>query len=549
MPLLVAWARFLPWLAVVPSATASCVDTPGLSDIRKYHDECLHPLVYDKKLKPPSDGPLNVEVQFYLAQLNQIDQINGFVTVGGYFRLYWTDTRLAFNGSLLPKMALKTDEDIWVPDIYVDNLVEFTNPSDSFSSTKLVDVFPDGSVMKSEMALLKLKCVLEFGKIPFDVQSCHILAASYSEDTTVLRVFPRGGTPGTGTTGVAVKGPSIRSLVYEFEKDEVFNNPGTVDSIPQIGGAYWDYVYMPFDFKRRPQYYTTLVIVPSILFLGVSYTGFWVSPKAVPARATVAVIPLLILLTLMNNVYSSLPQTSEIMWLVWYLLIDLFLALLAAVEFAGVQLLLEREGIRQEHLAMLKSIEPVVKTIRKEAKRRGLSTLDLLAKIKEDGHKALEDIKVEVDPAHPMHAQAGAEGEKKVTEADVAVIEFVEDIFESYDRDKSGKLNCQEVRKAMTYFNIWLCKSSVSTVMCMFLRDYGETTPEREDLCSMRFGQFMQFLMAIHGYLLKVYSTRNLYQSFVQQPPSVRCDIIFRFAFPVLVLLVNIIMFALESQF
>ena len=48
-----------------------------------------------------SGKPDTIEVQFVMTQMNQVDELLGQVTVGGYFRTYWTDTRLACIVSIL----------------------------------------------------------------------------------------------------------------------------------------------------------------------------------------------------------------------------------------------------------------------------------------------------------------------------------------------------------------------------------------------------------------------------------------------------------------
>lgn len=51
--------------------------------------------------------------------------------------------------------------------------------------------------------------------------------------------------------------------------------------------------------------------MPSVLFLFVSYMQFWVAPNIAPARAFLAVIPVLIMRTLSNSVYTTLPEGSQ----------------------------------------------------------------------------------------------------------------------------------------------------------------------------------------------------------------------------------------------
>jgi len=538
-------------LAAVPFlAVATCVDK-DITSVSAYVDQCLSPTMYDNAIDPPGNGPIKVQVQFNLAHLNQVDQVSGFVSVGGYFRQWWKDKRLAYNASLVKRIKLKTDELVWHPDIFVENLVGFKNPSKGWSSTKLVDIFPDGTVYKSEMAVKKLKCAFTFLRLPFDRQDCKIIAASYSKNSSFMRVYPRKGRVGPGTSGEAMVGDKILSTIWHVMDGSDFALPGHVYSKPLDVGGVFDYIDMPFHFSRFPNFYRTVVLIPGNIFLCITYTGFFLPPKSVPARATVAVIPVLIMITLLNNVYKSLPQSAENMWLVTYLLVALVFAVLAVVQFGFVQLLLEREEKAQRNLETLRRILPVVKSVRKRARDKGLKTMNLVNKINEKGLAALSHIDLsEVDePQTNSHSKTSPSppgsptgNPRAVKEADILGLNYIASIFRKHDFDGSNCLNHKEVCTALSYFNIWLCWKTTATAMCMFLRDSGEETPAKEEEVLMEFGRFTEFLIQINQYLIKAQTTTNLWHQFLQHPPSIFCDVICRWLFPISLSLVLIIM-------
>merc|ERR1719401_2607251 len=99
------------------------------------------------------------------------------------------------------------------------------------------------------------------------------------------------------------------------------------------------------------------VIYPACVFCLISYSQFYIDPNAAPARATLAVIPVLIMRTMSNSVYSTLPQGSQSMWLDDFLFALNFLVYLATVEFAVVQYYTVIEKKRAAKLEGLKKVK------------------------------------------------------------------------------------------------------------------------------------------------------------------------------------------------
>merc|ERR1719401_615688 len=87
-------------------------------------------------------------------------------------------------------------------------------------------------------------------------------------------------------------------------------------------------------------------------------------------------------------------------------------------------------------------------------------------------------------------------------EADLLFIKYSCDIFQKFDKDKSNSVEPNEVRKALTYFGIYLNTDQAASAVARFLRDHGQPTPVDELHCKLTFSNFVQLLVVINNYTM-----------------------------------------------
>jgi len=66
---------------------------------------------------------------------------------------------------------------------------------------------------------------------------------------------------------------------------------------------------------RNDGYFWHYFIQPSLCFVLVSYTTFWINKEAVPARTATAVIGVLITINLNNSIQAVVPKIDYQTWL------------------------------------------------------------------------------------------------------------------------------------------------------------------------------------------------------------------------------------------
>jgi Neurotransmitter-gated ion-channel transmembrane region len=77
-------------------------------------------------------------------------------------------------------------------------------------------------------------------------------------------------------------------------------------------------------------------MLPAIFFVIISYTSFWVSKEAVPARVSLCIIGVLITINFNNNLLTILPETTEPVWLQNFTQTILIFTAFAIIEYAFV---------------------------------------------------------------------------------------------------------------------------------------------------------------------------------------------------------------------
>jgi len=508
-----------------------------------------------------------------------VDQKLGIQSLSGYFKTWWLDPRLAFSnvsqGGCFDFYTLTGDEAIknmWTPDLYIDNLVK--KQVDGFASA--VVIHPDGGVFKTEQVLIDVKGNMDLGKLPYDEHIASIVVASYSQDISRVRLMPRGGKIGAGVSGIALIAPKMENIMWSFDDDGNDDGMQTAGKVEVLFSDSWDYLTMSFAYKRRPKFLLDQVIFPSILFILVSYIQFWVPAGAAPARATLAVIPVLIMLTLSSSVYESVPEGSQRMWLTDILQAYTFLCIISALQFGVVQFFMLQERGRAAKAEILKPAQAAPKgapkavadkaEAEKKAKDAAKAKVELLLRQADGEGKTLGEMlkRYEATPLTPASAAEdglqpcktvdGAPDERQrpsadamaqgIKEHELLFLRYVNKIFMMYDGSGDHTLQPTEVKNALFYFNIYVTRSQAASIMCMFLRDKGHVTPEPEHMATLTSTQFCGMLMEVYKYQLKP-PTRSPVAIFQSAPPSKRWDILARLLLPVIVALLQIVFYAI----
>jgi hypothetical protein len=135
---------------------------------------------------PPPD---EIRVQAYIEKLHTLDISGGTFGFDGYLRAWWTDPRLAFNGTAnggcVDKLSIGTKEQelIWTPEFYWEGAKQITMPHEQRGTGQLLEVYPDGKIWWSRQTSFKLSCPFasNLDALPFDTQTCTFMLGMYAD--------------------------------------------------------------------------------------------------------------------------------------------------------------------------------------------------------------------------------------------------------------------------------------------------------------------------------------------------------------------------------
>lgn len=144
-------------------------------------------------------------------------------------------------------------------------------------------------------------------------------------------------------------GPTIDYTNAATASGDVFSNQWRiVDASVAVYSTSYDGVpyselHQRARFARKHKYYVSEAMFPALFFLVISYCGFWLDRTVAPARVAIAVIPVLIMRTLVNGAFTNIQVISYNTFLTASLHLGEAMCIIAVFEYAVVQYLLARE--------------------------------------------------------------------------------------------------------------------------------------------------------------------------------------------------------------
>ena len=158
----------------------------------------------------------------------------------------------------------------------------------------------DGSVALGCPLILESVCTINIDYFPFDTQKCRLKIGSwtYSRSDVDLQLLE-------STKGISLANLETNS-VWELKSADAKRNLVTYKCCP---APYIDLTYT-FEFRRKPLYYITTIIFPSVLLSFLSCISF-LFPAGSGERVSLVISVLLGLVVFMLIVNDRTPVTSD----------------------------------------------------------------------------------------------------------------------------------------------------------------------------------------------------------------------------------------------
>ena len=360
--------------------------------------DVLNTAIYDKHVPPvsirgetDSDVQLrfgtDVEIQVRFVRVVSVQPTAGIMTLKIWMRMYWTDTRLAWDPSN-PRYGNVTEfysspiaddsesetSEIWIPDITIYN---GNGPTNGMFEPQRAWVGSNGRVALSRPGNLELLCKFSgLVAFPFDTLQCQFDVGGWYLSGVHQGILPRAR-----NFTASCAGTGFYELAYEYDcnhRSASFDyfigtwGSDTFDSNTHesVGNSYSDFDInqvtaskqilryasdpTPYPFvaykvhlKRFGMtFYSLGVILPDLLLTVVALFSFVprIDSELGAQRMTLGITVVLVMQVEGVAIASWLPVCNELLWIQIFVLINLLIAYAALFETMLVQLLAHKTG-------------------------------------------------------------------------------------------------------------------------------------------------------------------------------------------------------------
>ena len=271
--------------------------------------------------RPNADsGPTEISVGMWVIDISSIDSAQQTFTAEIAVVLRWKDLRLAHTGNGVVRYPL---EQIWHPRV---GIVNETN-SVSRKMPDSVEVEPDGTVTYRQRYVGAFTQPLRLQSFPFDRQTFRVqlVAVRYQSNEVMFvpdQVWIRDGLKEAG--GIS---PSVTLPDWTIEKWEL--KPLVYALAPHH--QYSSYAF-EFTASRNVQYYILKVILPLVLIVMMSWSGFWIDPATSNSQISVAVTSMLTLIAYRFAVDTQVPRLPYMTRIDLFFLVSTLLVFFSLIE-------------------------------------------------------------------------------------------------------------------------------------------------------------------------------------------------------------------------
>jgi hypothetical protein len=265
---------------------------------------------YNKYVRPltSTKDAVHVNASFSLIGIKEFDEVNGKLSVIGYFTFTWLDSRLAWTPYLWDNIytIILHQSHVWVPN------PTLINPYDHIESigrsTSPVTVAYTGMAYWTPGDVMSSTCDVDVTYYPFDTQFCFVRVACWG--------FP----------------PS--DIIIQEQNAEInmeyFSEHGTWELVDKklnsVMNSKVSYVSIDIKMKRRPTFAVINIILPMVFMVVLNLLVF-VLPVESGERISYSITVLLAIAVFLTLVGDNLPKTSkQTAMLSYFLLADLMLS-------------------------------------------------------------------------------------------------------------------------------------------------------------------------------------------------------------------------------
>ena len=262
---------------------------------------------YNKDIRPPynQSTALQININFVLTAINDMNDAMGLMTSVGVFDLTWNDDRLVWNSSEYSGLSdiLVRGDVVWSPTLFVFNSIDLKSVNRGNIMSR---IYNNGTVD----SLIGIKLITYYDSqmtyFPFDTQTCKIITYVY----------------GYPTSDVSLHSVSERVPTWSYSDNSGWALIDT-SARPSCVGDYCIVVEFELTLKRRHLYFSVSMLAPIIILSAVNPTVF-LMPIDSGERVSFSVTMLLSFGVFLSEISNHMPEVSDPMaYLSYYILFSI----------------------------------------------------------------------------------------------------------------------------------------------------------------------------------------------------------------------------------
>jgi Neurotransmitter-gated ion-channel ligand binding domain len=266
------------------------------------------------------DGPTQVSVGIWIADISNVDSAQQTFIAEVAVVLRWKDSRLAHAGNGVVRYSL---DQIWHPRAVIVN--EGNSVSRKFPD--LAEVEPDGRVIYRQRYAGAFTQPLRLRSFPFDRQTFRLQFVAVRYRPNEVQFVPEQDWIDNGLQQAGGIAPSITLPDWTIENW----NTKSLSYALAPGFEYSGYAF-EFTAVRDVQHYILKVILPLVLIVIMSWSGFWIDPVNANSQISVAVTSTLTLIAYRYAGDAQVPRLPYMTRLDLFFLVSTLLVFFSLIE-------------------------------------------------------------------------------------------------------------------------------------------------------------------------------------------------------------------------
>lgn len=183
-------------------------------------------------------------------------------------------------------------------------------------------MYPNGTVVLYKEIDLTITCQFDYTNIPTDFHTCETVAYMQNEftDTGMLRWVDKFN-----------ENRKHQFMTWDIQMQYDEDVSIRWKSVPDGLGSGLKF---SFSFKRDSYFLGKLFINPSIIFVILAYSSFWIDKNEAAARVSLVITNILNAISLIVSTNGYIPNVPYKTWLQDFLMWNLFFTVLPMVQYA-----------------------------------------------------------------------------------------------------------------------------------------------------------------------------------------------------------------------